>query len=70
MRRRFRPGSRSSPTCAGCPTPKHRALPLSELASFGFELLIGRALEQGWQDVFARSDAYADYAREREAVGL
>jgi hypothetical protein len=54
----------------GLPTPKHRALPLSELASFGFELLIGRALEQGWQDVFARSDAYADYAREREAVGL
>jgi hypothetical protein len=50
--------------------PAHRALPLSELASFGFELLIGRALQQGWQDVFARSDAYADYAREREAVGL
>jgi hypothetical protein len=50
--------------------PKHRALPLSELASFGFELLIGRALEKGWQDVFARSDAYADYARDREAVGL
>jgi hypothetical protein len=54
----------------GLSTPKHRALPLSELASFGFELLIGRALEKGWQDVFARSDAYADYAREREAVGL
>jgi hypothetical protein len=52
------------------PAPKHRALPLSELASFGFELLIGRALEQGWQDVFARSEAYADYAKEREAVGL
>ena len=51
-------------------SPAHRALPLSELASFGFELLIGRALEQGWQDVFAHSDAYADYAKEREAVGL
>jgi hypothetical protein len=45
-------------------------LPLSELASFGFELLIGRALEKGWQEAFARSDAYADYAREREAAGL
>jgi hypothetical protein len=47
----------------GLSAPKHRALPLSELASFGFELLIGRALEKGWQDVFARSDAYADYAK-------
>jgi len=54
----------------GLSGPAHRALPLSELASFGFELLIGRALEKGWQDVFARSDAYADYAREREAAGL
>ncbi|MGP1357142.1 AAA family ATPase [Roseicyclus sp.] len=51
-------------------SPAFRALPLSELASFGFELLIGRALERGWQEVFARSDAYADYARERESVGL
>jgi hypothetical protein len=50
--------------------PAFRALPLSELASFGFELLIGRALEKGWQEVFARSDAYADYARERAAAGL
>ncbi|MDG4647744.1 MoxR family ATPase [Roseibacterium sp. SDUM158017] len=50
--------------------PAHRALPLSELASFGFELLIGRALEKGWQEAFARSDAYAEYAREREAAGL
>jgi hypothetical protein len=44
-RRACRPGSRSSPTCAGS-TRRHRALPLSELASFGFELLIGRALER------------------------
>jgi hypothetical protein len=51
-------------------SPAFRALPLSELASFGFELLIGRALERGWQEAFARSDAYADYAREREAAGL
>jgi hypothetical protein len=51
-------------------SPAFRALPLSELASFGFELLIGRALEKGWQEAFAHSDAYADYAREREAAGL
>jgi hypothetical protein len=51
-------------------SPAFRALPLSELASFGFELLIGQALERGWQEAFARSDAYADYAREREAAGL
>jgi hypothetical protein len=45
-------------------------LPLSELASFGFELLISRALEKGWAETFATSPAYADYASERRAVGL
>lgn len=45
-------------------------LPLSELASFGFELLISRALEKGWAEAFAASPAYADYAAERRAVGL
>ncbi len=45
-------------------------LPTSELASFGFELLIGRALAQGWQDVFATSEAYAAYAADRRALGL
>lgn len=45
-------------------------LPTSELASFGFELLIVRALAQGWQDVFATSEAYADYAADRRALGL
>jgi hypothetical protein len=47
-----------------------RGLPTSELASFGFELLIGRALAQGWQEVFATSQAYADYAADRRAMGL
>lgn len=47
-----------------------RGLPTNELASFGFELLIGRALDQGWQDVFAASQAYADYAADRRALGL
>jgi hypothetical protein len=45
-------------------------LPTGELASFGFELLIGRALAQGWQDVFATSEAYAAYAADRRAMGL
>jgi MoxR-like ATPase len=45
-------------------------LPMSELATFGFELLIGRAIEQGWQDIFANSEAYAAYAAERRAAGL
>lgn len=48
----------------------HRGLPLSELASFGFELLIARALKNGWQEGFTRSDAYAGYAAERRAAGL
>ncbi|MFM7446265.1 MAG: AAA family ATPase [Tabrizicola sp.] len=47
-----------------------RGLPTSELASFGFELLIGRALAQGWEDVFAASEAYAGYAADRRALGL
>ncbi|TVP71201.1 MAG: AAA family ATPase [Rhodobacteraceae bacterium] len=46
------------------------AMPLAELGTHGFELLIARALEQGWQDAFLTSAAYADYAREREAAGL
>lgn len=45
-------------------------LPAAELAAFGFELLIGRALERGWADVFAVSPDYAAYAAERRAAGL
>jgi hypothetical protein len=45
-------------------------LPLAELAAFGFELLIGRAFEKGWQDAFAGSDAYAAYAAGRQAADL
>jgi SpoVK/Ycf46/Vps4 family AAA+-type ATPase len=48
----------------------HAGLPIGELATFGFELLIGRAMEQGWQDVFATSAAYADYAAARRAAGV
>lgn len=45
-------------------------MPVSELTSFGFELLIGRALAEGWQEAFATSQAYADYAADRRAMGL
>jgi hypothetical protein len=43
------------------------ALPLEELATYGFELLIERALENGWQEAFRGSAAYADYAAARAA---
>ncbi|WP_425038626.1 AAA family ATPase [Primorskyibacter sp. S187A] len=46
------------------------SLPLSELCSFGFELLIRKALAEGLEDAFGSSKAYADYASEREAEGL
>ena len=45
-------------------------LPVSELAAFGFEMLIGRALERGWEEAFADSPDYAAYAAERQAAGL
>lgn len=45
-------------------------LPLAELRTFGFELLIRRAMEKGWQDAFVGSDAYAEYAQTRAAAGL
>lgn len=52
------------------PAQRFGALPVAELCSFGFELLIARALAAGWQDAFATSAAYADYAAERHAAGL
>ena len=46
------------------------AMPLAELGTHGFELLIAKSLEHGWQEIFLSSAAYADYAAEREARGL
>jgi hypothetical protein len=48
----------------------YSGLPVSELAAFGFEMLIGRALDRGWEEVFAQSPDYAAYAAERQAAGL
>jgi MoxR-like ATPase len=45
-------------------------LPLAELATFGFEALIARALDAGWEAAFDGSEAYATYAAHREAAGL
>ncbi|PZX14477.1 MoxR-like ATPase [Palleronia aestuarii] len=47
-----------------------RGLPLAELAGFGFEILIRKALENGWEEHFAGSEAYATYAEDRRAAGL
>ncbi|WP_298836809.1 MoxR family ATPase [uncultured Roseobacter sp.] len=46
------------------------ALPLSELCSFGFEMLMARALREDTADAFAGSDAYARYAADRQSAGL
>lgn len=45
-------------------------LPLAELSSFGFELLIRKALASGLEEAFRDSEAYADYAQERAEMGL
>ena len=46
-----------------------RALPLAELASFGFELLIRKALNEGLAEAFRHSESYAAYAAERKEAG-
>lgn len=50
--------------------PALATLPLGELATHGFEMLIRKALDAGWQDVFLASPAYRAYAAERRAMGL
>ncbi len=50
--------------------PDTTALPLSELTSFGFELLIRKALNAGLQEAFRGSDAYAAYVAKREEQGV
>jgi hypothetical protein len=44
-------------------------MPLMELATQGFELLIARALERGWEEAFRTSAAYARYASARAEAG-
>ena len=50
--------------------PIFTRMPLAELTTHGFEMLIRRGLELGLQDAFLASPAYRDYAEERKAAGL
>lgn len=52
------------------PEPAFAALPLAELCSFGFEMLMAKALKQDLTEAFAESQAYAAYAASRQAAGL
>jgi MoxR-like ATPase len=45
-------------------------LPLGELTTHGFEMLLRRALDKGWEQAFLTSPAYAAYADERREQGL
>ncbi|MEM8824439.1 MAG: MoxR family ATPase [Pseudomonadota bacterium] len=45
--------------------PAFAMLPLGELTTYGFELLIEKALANGLQEVFRDSPAYAAYAEDR-----
>ncbi|MEM9049022.1 MAG: MoxR family ATPase [Pseudomonadota bacterium] len=52
------------------PEPVFARLPLAELTTYGFEILIRKGLEMGLGEAFLAAPAYRDYAREREALGL
>lgn len=50
--------------------PAFRALPLAELCTHGFELLLQKALDRGWEAAFAASPDWQAYARARAEAGL
>lgn len=50
--------------------PEFGTLPLAELCTHGFELLIARGLEMKLEKAFLDHPAYAKYAAERRAAGL
>jgi len=50
--------------------PKFAALPLGELCTYGFELLIEKALRDDLQEAFRGSKSYAAYLAERDDLGL
>lgn len=52
------------------PTAEFVRLPLGELATYGFELLIDKALAQGWQEAFRTSSSYAAYLAARDAGAI
>jgi hypothetical protein len=46
--------------------PEFKRLPLGELTTYGFELLIEKALARGWQEAFRTSVSYAAYLAARD----
>ncbi|MEQ6249981.1 MoxR family ATPase [Sulfitobacter sp. HNIBRBA3233] len=46
--------------------PEFQRLPLAELTTYGFELLIEKALADGLQEAFRTSRSYADYMADRD----
>ena len=52
------------------PEPEFKRMPLAELTTYGFELLIARAHEQGLGPQILAAPAYQKYAAERDALGL
>ena len=49
---------------------RFRALPLAELCTHGFELLLQKALDRGWEAAFAASPEWRTYSRARTEAGL
>lgn len=52
------------------PEPVFRTLPLGELATYGFEMLIRRGLDLGLGEAFLAAPGYRAHSAEREALGL
>ena len=50
--------------------PVFEQLPLGELTTYGFELLIDKALGAGLEEAFRTSQSYATYAAERASAGM
>jgi MoxR-like ATPase len=52
------------------PADGFQRMPLGELTTHGFEMLIRKGLDQGLGEAFLASPAYREYAEERKAAGL
>lgn len=50
--------------------PVYATLPLAELCAYGFEMLLTKALENGWQSAFAQSQTYRGYQSDLQAQGV
>jgi len=50
--------------------PAFARLPLAELCAYGFEMVMAKALAQGWQSAFAQSEAYRRYQSDLQAMGV